>query len=143
MIITLFCLFVVFVFGFSLFGYFWGRQPLKGRLRVVENEIQSIALEKVSLEEKLRKITSQKKSSEVRTGLIVEQMAPFLEGFVYDSRKAIFLGRPLDFVVFDDTGVHFVEVKSGKSQLSSTQRKIRDQIKAGNVTFEIYRIKGE
>jgi predicted Holliday junction resolvase-like endonuclease len=97
----------------------------------------------LDLEAQLKKTVSQKKSSEVRTGLIVEQMAPFLEGFPYDPRSAIFLGKPLDFLVFDEEGVHFVEVKSGKAQLSTSQRRIRDQLKDKKVTFEVYRIKGE
>ena len=83
----------------------------------------------------------QKKSSEVRTGLIAEQMAPFLESFPYDPKKAAFLGNPLDFVVFDEEGIHFVEVKSCKSQLTTAQRKLRDKIEAGSVTFEVYRVK--
>jgi predicted Holliday junction resolvase-like endonuclease len=115
----------------------------RDKLRETEEELQVTALENESLEQKLRKVTSQKKSSEVRTGLIAEQMAPFLKGFPYDPKKTKFLGQPIDFVAFDDTGVHLVEVKSGKSQLSSVQRRIRNQVKEGNVTFEIYRIEGE
>ena len=96
-----------------------------------------------SLDCELRKVKGQKKSSEVRTGLIAEQMAPFLEGFPYAPKSAVFLGAPLDFVVFDEAGVHFVEVKSGNAQLSTKQRKIRDQMKNNKVTFEVYRVKGE
>jgi len=91
----------------------------------------------------LRRLLHQKKSSEVRTGQIAEQMAPFLDGCPYPPKQASFLGRPIDFVVFGDEGVHFVEVKSGKAQLSTTQRKIRDQITAGKVTFEVYKVQGE
>lgn len=94
------------------------------------------------LRDALKTTLSQKKSSEVRTGLIAEQMAPFLEGFPYAPGKAIFLGKPLDFLVFDEEGIHFVEVKSGNAQLNSNQRKIRDQLKEKKVTFEVYRIKG-
>lgn len=93
--------------------------------------------------EEIRKVIHQKKSSEVRTGQVAEQMAPFLTGFPYDPKKAVFLGNPIDFVVFDESGVHFVEVKSGKSQLSSAQRRIRNQIEIGSVSFEVYRVKGE
>lgn len=93
--------------------------------------------------EEIRKIVYQKKSSEVRTGRIAEQMAPFLAGFPYDPKRASFLGNPIDFVVFNEEGIHFVEVKSGKSQLNSAQRRIRDQVVSGKVTFEIYRIKGD
>ena len=112
-------------------------------LRLVKEDLDLDRARVVNLDAQLAKVKSQKKSSEVRTGMIVEQMAPFLEGFPYDPRAAIFLGRPLDFVVFDEEGIHFVEVKSGKAQLNSNQRRIRDQLKEKKVTFEVYRIKGE
>lgn len=91
----------------------------------------------------LEKLMLQKKSSEVRTGLIAEQMAPFLADFPYNPADAKFLGQPLDLVVFSEDGVHFVEIKSGSSQLSGKQRKIKEQIDNGLVSFEVYRIKGE
>ncbi len=104
----------------------------------------------VALDEKLRfsegqysKLLSQKKSSEVRTGMIAEQIAPFLEDYPADPATARFIGDPIDFVHFDEEKVTFVEVKSGKSQLSKKQRHIRDLIKDGKVDFTLYRIKGD
>lgn len=94
-------------------------------------------------EEQYAKILSQKKSSEVRTGKIAEQIAPFLEDYPLDPRTARFIGDPIDFVHFDPEMVTFVEVKSGKSQLSKKQRQIRDLIKAGKVEFTIYRVEGK
>lgn len=103
-----------------------------------------------ALDEKLRlneanydKLLSQKKSSEVRTGMIAEQIAPFLEDYPMNPRTARFIGDPIDFVHFDEDKVTFVEVKSGKSQLSKKQRNIRDLIKDGKVEFTIYRVKGD
>jgi len=93
-------------------------------------------------EEQYAKILGQKKSSEVRTGKITEQIAPFLEDYPLDPRTARFIGDPIDFVHFDEEMVTFVEVKSGKSQLSTKQRRIRDLIKAGKVEFTIYRVEG-
>ncbi len=89
------------------------------------------------------RVVSQRKSSEVRTGLIAEQMAPFLETFPYDPRQAHFLGRPLDFIVFTDDHIRFVEVKSGESKLTDVQRKIRKNIEEGRVSFEVFKIKGQ
>ena len=94
-------------------------------------------------EEQYGKLLGQKKSSEVRTGKITEQIAPFLEDYPMDPRTARFIGDPIDFVHFDEEKVTFVEVKSGKSQLSTKQRRIRDMVKAGKVEFVIYRVKGE
>ena len=94
-------------------------------------------------EEQYAKLFSQKKSSEVRTGKITEQIAPFLEDYPLNSRTARFIGDPIDFVHFDEDKVTFVEVKSGKSQLSKKQRMIRDLIKEGKVEFIIYRVEGK
>ena len=94
------------------------------------------------LESAHRKLLHQKKSSEVKTGLIVEAMAPFMEGFPADPKTAHFLGKPIDFVCFQDQDIVFVEVKSGGSQLTKTQRKVKELIESGNVRFEVYRMKG-
>jgi len=89
------------------------------------------------------KLNNQKKSSEVRTGRIAEQMAPFLERYPCEPKTGRFIGEPIDFVHFDEDEIRFVEVKSGKSQLNKRQRQIRDLIKEGKVSFQIYRIKGD
>jgi len=94
-------------------------------------------------EEQYAKLFKQKKSSEVRTGKITEQIAPFLEDYPLNPNTARFIGDPIDFVHFDEDGVTFVEVKSGKSQLSKKQRMIRDLIKEGKVEFIIYRVEGK
>lgn len=90
-----------------------------------------------------KKLFSQKKSTEVRTGHIVEKFAPFLDSFPHDPSKAVFLGQPIDYIVFEEDGVTFSEIKSGKAQLSKKQRMIRDHIKEGRVFWEEVRIDDE
>lgn len=104
----------------------------------------------VALDEKLRfsttqydKLLSQKKSSEVRLGQISEQMSPFLSDFPFDPKRSKFLGDPVDMICFSDEKITFVEIKSGKSQLSKRQREIRDLIAKGKVDFFVYRVDGK
>jgi predicted Holliday junction resolvase-like endonuclease len=87
-------------------------------------------------------LISQKKSSEVRLGQISEQLAPFINGFPYDPKKAHFLGNPIDYVVFDKDKIVFMEIKSGKARLTKGQKDIKDMIDAGKVVFETMRIDG-
>ena len=87
------------------------------------------------------KVTSQKKSSEVRLGHIAETLAPFLDQFEFEPEECSFLGQPIDYISFGQDEVTFIEVKSGKSQLSTKQRKIRDQILDGKVAWKEVRIK--
>lgn len=101
------------------------------------------SLEKTILElsEQKKKVTSQKKSSEVRLGHIAETLAPFLEQFEFDPETCTFLGKPIDYVSFGDDEITFIEVKSGKSQLSAKQRHIRDLVKSKLVSWKEVRIK--
>ena len=74
-------------------------------------------------------------------GHIAETLAPFLDQFEFEPEECSFLGQPIDYVSFGQEEITFIEVKSGKSQLSSKQRKIRDQIKEGKVAWKEVRIK--
>jgi hypothetical protein len=86
-----------------------------------------------------------RRSEDVRGGRLAESLAPLLEGFPVDVQKpgtaTVFLGQPVDYVHFDpDDGVVFVEVKSGGSQLSARQRRLRELVEAGRVRWETYRV---
>lgn len=82
------------------------------------------------------------------TGQVKEHLLPLLPEWTYNPRDAKFLGQPVDFIVFeglsDDTveRVVFVEVKTGKSRLSTRERSLRDAIAEGRVDYEVVRLSG-
>jgi predicted Holliday junction resolvase-like endonuclease len=76
----------------------------------------------------------------VNTGLIGEQLAPFLNDWPYDLKKFRFIGYPIDGMQITDDGLIIIEIKTGNSCLSKQQRKIRNLIKEGKVYFETFRI---
>jgi predicted Holliday junction resolvase-like endonuclease len=90
--------------------------------------------------ESRKKVLSQKKSSEVRLGHIAETLAPFLDQFDFDPENCTFLGKPIDYISFDDDAITLIEIKSGKSQLNSKQRHIRDLVKSNQVNWKEIRI---
>ncbi|MBC8436924.1 endonuclease [bacterium] len=92
-------------------------------------------------EAKFSKLLSQKKSSEVLTGHIAEKFVPFLKEFKHNPQQSNFLGQPIDYLVFGDDEITFVEIKSGNSRLSAKQRKIKQQILDNKVGWEEIRIK--
>tara|TARA_R110000824_G_scaffold113600_1_gene263416 strand:- start:178 stop:768 length:591 start_codon:yes stop_codon:yes gene_type:complete len=105
--------------------------------------LKSIATVEKNLEEETesrKKTLSQKKSSEVRLGHIAETLAPFLDQFDFDPENCTFLGKPIDYISFDDDAVTLIEIKSGKSQLNSKQRHIRDLVKNNQVNWKEIRI---
>ncbi len=107
-------------------GYLWGRLA-----RPREQEIRRDAL---------------RRSRATLTGLASEQLAPYLPGFRWKPTEARFLGKPVDFIVFEGLDerrvdrVIFVEVKSGAARLSSVQRTLKDAIKDGRVSWDEYRV---
>jgi predicted Holliday junction resolvase-like endonuclease len=83
-----------------------------------------------------KKIFSDKKSTEVRTGHLAEKFAPFTTQFKHDADKSVFLGQPIDYIIFEENGITFSEIKSGKSQLSKKQKQIKYNVQNGNVYWE-------
>jgi predicted Holliday junction resolvase-like endonuclease len=82
-----------------------------------------------------------RQSRAVTRGQIYEQLVPYLPGFRFNPKDAQFLGRPVDFVVFDglDEGelrrIVFVEVKTGGAKLTTRERLVRDAIRDGLVEW--------
>ena len=89
------------------------------------------------------------KSRAVLGGQFSEQLAPFLPDFKYLPTECRFVGKPIDLLVFngmdnkDIQEVVFVEVKSGKSKLSKTEKKLKETIEKKRVRWEEYRIPEE
>ncbi|MEE2778647.1 MAG: Holliday junction resolvase-like protein [Acidobacteriota bacterium] len=86
------------------------------------------------------------RSDSAMRGRIAEHLAPILPEFEFEASDARFLGSPVDFVVFDGLRedvcdrVVFVEVKTGKGQLSSRERRVRDAVREGRVEWREMRV---
>ncbi len=93
----------------------------------------------------IRALRSQLHGARVRGGHVAESLAPLAEDFPVDVDKpdtsTVFLGQPIDYIHFDpEEGITFIEVKSGRSGLSTRQRKLRDLVESGQVTWQTHRI---
>lgn len=98
-----------------------------------------------------RESTSQSRA--VLKGKLAEQLAPLLPGFAYLPADARFLGDPIDYVIFngyaevkdngatgEDLEVVLMDIKQGKSVLTTGQRRIAEAVAAGRVRFEVVRV---
>jgi predicted Holliday junction resolvase-like endonuclease len=88
-----------------------------------------------------------KKSRAVLGGQFGEQIAPFLPDFPCNPGDVRFVGKPVDFVAFPGSAegkqieeIFFIEVKSGKSELSLREKQIKSAVEKGRVKFLEYRI---
>jgi len=89
-----------------------------------------------------------RRSRRVLAGKAGEQLAPLVPAFSdrFDAAEARFLGAPIDYVVFDGLGsgelreVVLVEVKTGRSKLSASEREVERAVADGRVRFETLRL---
>lgn len=91
---------------------------------------------------------AKKRSAAVQWGKSIEHFVPFMSDFPVPAEDVTFLGMPIDYVGFTDTGsktkcaVHFVEVKSGQAGMMSKQRNIRNAILEGRVHWHEISVEG-
>ena len=127
----------------------------ENRLKVTQTAV--LESEIAQNEEKSQEIKKQKgraASAHTTKGQILEKWCPFLEHPDIDpdweAKNWAFMGQPIDYIVFDwrenkeinmaDGKIVMLDVKSGKSQLTTKQRRIRDLIKAGRVEWRTIRL---
>ena len=131
----------------------------ENRLKVREasdliNQIEEITSQNAQKSEEIKKQKSRAASAHTTKGQILEKWCPFLEHPEidpdWDAKNWAFMGQPIDYIIFDwrenkeinmaDGKIVMLDVKSGKSQLTTKQRRIRDLIKAGNVEWRTIRL---
>jgi predicted Holliday junction resolvase-like endonuclease len=131
----------------------------ENRLKVKEtdgllNQIQQISNQSEEKSQEIKKQKGRAASAHTTKGQILEKWCPFLEHPDIDpdweAKNWAFMGQPIDYIVFDwrndktlnmlDGKIIMLDVKSGKSQLTTKQRRIRDLIKAGKVEWRTIRL---
>ncbi len=117
----------------------------------VENALSETAQIVVNLQEKLAETQAEEKKQKGRAqsahttkGQILEKWCPFIDHPqiepYWKPKDWSFMGSPIDYIVWDENGIVFLDVKAGKSQLTKKQRMIRDLIRAGNVEWREIRL---
>lgn len=125
----------------------WVAFKTKRQLKKVENKLQeqSEFFEKERAE--IRR-DAKKRSGAVQWGKTIEHFVPFMSDFPVPPEDVTFLGMPIDYVGFSNTGsktkcsVHFVEVKSGNSFLLGKQKNIKKAIEEGRVHWHEISVDG-
>lgn len=100
------------------------------------------------IEEEVRK-DAISRSARTLSGKALEKMVPFLDRFGHDPHDVRWVGDPVDLVVFDGysksgrrevDSITFVEVKSGSSDLSRGQGRIKRAVEKKRVFWEEFRV---
>ena len=102
---------------------------------------------KVKEEKKIREDAYQR-SRTVSFGKTIEHYVPFMENFPVEHKDVQFFGKPIDYIAFANRGskkkcaVHFIEVKSGNSNLNGHQKNIKNAILEGRVHWHEFNVDG-
>ncbi len=77
------------------------------------------------------------KGMAVKHGQSWEQFLPFTKEFESIAHKEnfTFIGMPIDGIAFEDDAIKFIEVKTGKSQLSNKQKQVKELIQKKQVEW--------
>ncbi len=96
-----------------------------------------------ALKGEVRDIKSRLKSGEVRFGKSWENFLPLMKVFRkrHDPNNFRFIGSPIDGISFDEDEIVFIEIKSGKSNLSHRQRNIKKLVEQKRMRWEEYKEK--
>ncbi len=79
---------------------------------------------------------TKKRSISASYGRITEQWFPLMDRYPYDSANFRFLGTPVDGVQFEEDRIIFVEFKSRNAELSTAQRRMKQLVQSGKVSWE-------
>jgi predicted Holliday junction resolvase-like endonuclease len=123
--------------------YFYSRKKIKDLNTTVQNLKEQFEKERSEI-----RIDAKKRSGAVQWGKTIEHFVPFMTEFPVPPEDVVFLGMPIDYVGFSDTGsktkcsVHFVEVKSGNAFLMGKQKNIKKAIQEGRVYWHEIAVDG-
>jgi len=135
---------VVIIILFVLVLYLWNQSRDK---RYTESEVKKMIDDAVQ--------SSLDTQRPIVKGQIGENIAPYMKEFIknYHPGDVRFLGgEPVDYIVYKNyvlaknkdekiEEIVFVEVKTGKAQLNSIERKIKEAIEKKRVRYDVIRLK--
>lgn len=99
-----------------------------------------------------RKLSAIKKKSVSHSrnsilGEITEKVTPLLPEFPYHTKDLVFIGKGVDYIVFDGLSrgnlkeIIFLEIKSWTSQLNKNETMIKTYLKKYPIKYEILKVK--
>lgn len=93
------------------------------------------------------KLTSKVGAEAVNIGMLLERLAPCMETFPFDRNDCRSLFDPIDYIIFDGLRkqgsvkrIVFMDIKTGKARLKSSQKEIRSLVERKKVSWDTYRM---
>ena len=116
--------------------------------KIAERKAEALLEKGKTKEEKAIREDTDSRSRAVSFGKTIEHYVPLMEDFPVNPKDVQFFGKPIDYIAFANRGsktkcsVHFIEVKSGNSNLNGHQKNIKDAILKGRVHWHEHTVDG-
>lgn len=110
------------------------------RLKIENHSAELRELEKVTRKD------STKRQRSILKGQISETLAPWTIDAVNSVKELSFLGNPIDFIGFkgldteEEIEIKFIEIKTGKSRLTKSEKRIKEAVEAKRVEWKTIKI---
>lgn len=132
---TLLCIFLILLVIFLALGWGASSNSLIHKNQELEEYLEQLKITHKNICAKFSSLQSNQASITSRTGTVAEKLVPFLEACPFDPREMQFLGQPIDYIVFNEEKIVFIEVKTMKAHFSAKQKQIKKLVEAGKVEF--------
>ena len=112
----------------------------KGHIQELKERMEQLKKRKISAD-----VGAEKKAIEVGVGKCLEKIIPACKGFRTPLADCRPLFEPIDMILFNGLtagkvdSITFMEIKTGASRLNTHQRRIRDAIADGDISFRWYK----
>jgi len=112
-----------------------------------KERLEELREEEKEIRERRKEISrgSEVKSTAVNIGFILERIAPCMKDFCFEKNDCRSLFDPIDYVIFEGltrkgtvNKILFVDIKTGKANLTGKQKEIRDLVEDKKVTWDTY-----
>jgi len=115
---------------------------------IYKQRLDELREQEKEIRERRKKISrvSEIKTAAVNIGFILERIAPCMKDFCFERNDCRSLFDPIDYVIFEGLTrkgtvdkILFVDIKTGKANLTGKQKAIRDLVEKKKVTWDTYR----
>ena len=112
-----------------------------------KERLEELRGEEKEIRERRKEISrgSKVKTTAVNIGFILERIAPCMKDFCFEKNDCRSLFDPIDYVIFEGltrkgsvSKILFVDIKTGKANLTGKQKEIRGLVEDKKVTWDTY-----
>lgn len=116
--------------------------------KLYQLKVAECKLREKQLREKRKKISlkSEISTKAINIGFILERIAPSMKDFRFDHNDCRSLFDPIDYLIFEGLNkkssvskILFVEIKTGKANLTKKEKEIRNLVEHKQVVWDTYK----